>query len=209
MRYLLPCLVLPSAALAGLLTGDEAALLPRLIDSACIDIHDSIGCETVAFLKSESEPDRADLVILTDHRADGGARPLVVVRDFAFNGAMWGMAPSIEQSETGSLQLLSEQTGIGRYPWMQTLTVAWRDGAFVVAGITYTTYDRMTASTVICDVNLRTGGYVLDWAIGGEDGETLDENRETGRGKPEHIPLESWTADHALPAVCAKALDRL
>jgi hypothetical protein len=47
---------------------------------------------------------------------------------------------------------------IGRDRWRQTLTVAWRDDTFVLAGFTYSWYDTLDPEkSGTCDVNLLTG----------------------------------------------------
>jgi hypothetical protein len=100
----------------------------------------------------------------------------------------------------------SEQTGIGRSAWNQTLTLAWRDGAFVVAGYTRSGYDRITGSSARCDVNLLTGDYRIEAVRGGGDGKPesvlLD---RAGRGEAMALPARVWTLDTAEPAPCAEA----
>jgi hypothetical protein len=145
------------------LSPTEAEILPRVIDSICADlVEDDNGCQQVMLLASASTPDRADLIILGDWRTDPPSEPMLVARSAVFNGHMWGMAPSLAVTEAGSLQLTSEQTGIGRFPWYQTLTIAYRDGRFVLAGFTYSTYDRAAGGGMTCDVNLLTGEYAVE-----------------------------------------------
>ena len=118
---LLAC-VFPVTAQAQELSPTESEILPRLIDSLCIDlVEESNGCEQVMVLASATVPDRADLVILRDWRTEPASEPMLIARNLAFNGAMWGMAPELDRAENGSLLLSSEQTGIGRFPWFQTL----------------------------------------------------------------------------------------
>lgn len=183
---------------------DETAVLARLISSACIDLVDEhTGCEQVILLQSTTEPDRADLVILTDWRTDPPSAPLLVARNIVFNGAMWGMAPSLAEADNGSLLLNSEQSGIGRFPWFETLTLAWRDGAFVVAGFSYSTYDRALGGHMSCDVDLLTGGYTVDAT--GYDSEGLAEFPlldEAGIGESLRIAAEDWSAAGVFPAAC-------
>ena len=206
MRHLaLTVLLLSSAspAPAQEIGPDEASVLPRLIDSLCIDIHDNIGCEALVLLASVDQPDAADLLILTDHR-DGGA-PLLVARNVVFNGAMWGMAPYVERRDGEGFFLHSEQTGVGRHPWTQTLTVVWREGRFVVSGYTFTSYDRIENDSYSCDINLRTGAYVSEVAIVDHETETEDVTREAGTGPVIDIALEDWARDWREPEVCHAA----
>jgi hypothetical protein len=202
-------LTLPAAAQT--LSGPESDTLPRLIASACFDlIEDRNGCETVILLASETEPDTADLLVLTDRRIDPAGAPLLVARGIVFNGPLWGMSPWLEQAENGSLLVQSEQTGIGRFPWTQTLTLAWRDGEFVVAGYTRSTYDRITASSAGCDVNLLTGDYVIEALGGGVDNqpESVLVDR-TGRGAPMVLPATAWTIETPSPTACEEAFTLL
>lgn len=169
-RYLFSCISLalataaPSTAVPqDALTVAEAELLPRIIDSVCADlVEERIGCEQVLLLASATTPDRADLIVLSDWRDDPASEPLLIARSAVFNGRLWGMAPSLDISDTGSLLVTSEQTGIGRFPWHQTLTIAHRDGRFVLAGFTYSTHDRAAGGGMTCDVNLLTGDYTVD-----------------------------------------------
>jgi hypothetical protein len=71
---------------------------------------------------------------------------------------MYGQEPWLEASEHGSLKLYSENSAIGRERWEQILTIAYRRGAFMVAGYTYTYYDTLDPDAAgQCDVNLLTG----------------------------------------------------
>lgn len=167
-------------ATAQTLTGSETATLPRLIASACLDlIADSNGCEAVILLASQIEPDTADLIVLTDRRTDPASAPLLVH---------------------------AEQTGIGRFAWTQTLTLAWRDGAFVVVGYTRSDHDRIEAASASCDVNLITGDYVIEAVRGGLDDqpETILLDR-TGRGASMALTASAWTTETPTPAVCDEA----
>ena len=189
------------------LDSDETATLARLIASDCLDIvPDGIGCEQVILLASDSEPDRADLIILTDRRS-GAAVPLLVARGIVFNGAMFGMSPSVSRSDGGSLLLNSEQTGIGRYPWSETLTLAWREGDFVVAGYSWSTYDRALGGYAACDVNLLTGAFTVEAQRQvAETGADIPLMNETGRGAPLRRSALEWATGGAIvPPPCEAA----
>lgn len=210
LRSLVALLTLTGAASAQTLSPDEAALLPRLIDSACLEIVEANnGCEQVILLASETVPDAADLVILTDWRGDPPSVPLAIVRNVAFNGVLWGMEPSMTVTERGSLVLSSQQTGIGRTPWTQDVTIAHRDGAFVVAGITYGSYDRAVGGEFTCDVNLLTGDFAVSALRPDPEDEeaTITVHSSSGRGEAIHLPLSDLTIDTPLPAPCLAGLD--
>jgi len=190
---------LPAAAQD--LSPPEAATLPRLLASACLDLVEAFnGCEQVILLASEVEPDTADLIILTDWRTDPAGAPLLIARAIVFNGPMWGMAPDVEQAGSGSLLLRSGQIGIGNVPWSQTLTLAWRDGGFIVAGYTWSAYDRTTTDTAECDVNLVTGDYTISATRDGAP--RLD---RSGRIAPMARPAAAWAIDAPAPEPCDEA----
>lgn len=106
----LACAVAPPVH-AQDMTLSEALVLPRLIDSACFDlVEDSNGCEQVLLLASDGDVDRADLVILRDWRTDPASEPLLISRGIAFNGAMWGMAPSRSPADDGRDLMMAVQS---------------------------------------------------------------------------------------------------
>jgi len=191
---------LPGLTSAQSLTPAEAELLPRLIDSICIDVHDSIGCETIVLLQSQDHPDTADLLILSDHR-DGGT-VLAVSRAIVFNGALWGMSPWVEERQGEGFVVQSEQIGMGRHPWMQSLTVVWRSGRFVVSGYTFSSYDRIQNDSYSCDINLRTGDYVSEVALFDTETEEEDITRREGTGPVMDIALTDWATQWNEPEVC-------
>ncbi len=196
---------------ADSLNPSEAEILPRLIDSLCVDlVEDSIGCEQVLVLASDTQPDRADLIILTDWREDPGSQPLLIARNVVFNGEMWGMAPDLAAAENGSLMLSSQQSGIGRFPWFQTYTIAFRDNRFVLAGFSYSTYDRAAGGSMNCDVNLLTGDYTVEATS--VDPETEDETvtlSETGQGDPLDLDVANLGTNAPFPAPCEMGLAAL
>ncbi len=74
---------------------------------------------------------------------------------------MFGQDPSIEARPGGSIAVSSQNSAIGRNRWEQTLTIAYRDEQFVVAGYTYSYYDTLdTDENGQCDYNILTGKVV-------------------------------------------------
>lgn len=193
------------------LTPDETALLPRLIDSACVEIVEaSDGCEQVVLVASDTVPDRADMIILRDWRTEPASEPLLIARSAAFNGSMWGMEPSLDVTEDGSLRLSSQQTGLGRYPWFQTLTIAYRDERFVLAGFTYTTYDRGAGGGMQCDVNLLTGEFEVEATqINAETEEAETTFIRTGMIDPLDLDAANIGTNAPFPAPCEEGLAAL
>lgn len=204
MRFLaLFAALLASPATAQDLSLTETDTLPRLIDSLCVDIHPLNGCEQVILLTSRDDESSADLVILSDRRlADDPSAPLLVLRNAAYNGSMWGMSPSLEEGEGRTVLLRSEQSGIGRHPWFQTLRIGWQEDAFRVQGFGYSSYDRFTSGGYSCSLDYDSGDWRAEatWV----DPESEDEQSVAQRGTLDSpAPLLS---DHgafaALPAPC-------
>ena len=193
------------------LTTSEADLLPRVIDSLCIDLVEANnGCEQVTLIANSQEPDTADLIILTDRRTDPGGEPLAVIRQIAFNGAMWGMSPSLEAGEDGTLLLNSEQTGMGRHPWLQTLEITYLDAdtGFAVTGYHYTTYDRMSAAGFTCDFDMDSGQVRMETSIMNPETEQTETTEEEYDLAPARMPLHLWQAFQESPGPCGDGLSR-
>ncbi|MBB5572192.1 MULTISPECIES: hypothetical protein [Rhizobium] len=73
-------------------------------------------------------------------------------------GGIFGQEPSIAAMPNGSIAVMSQNDGYGRYRWHQTLTLAFRNNAFVVAGYTYDLRDNLKAEeSYSCDYNVLTG----------------------------------------------------
>jgi hypothetical protein len=92
-----------------------------------------------------------------------GLQPLFTVPGAVYAGSWSGQSPGLNPLTDNSFSITTEQIGIGRTPWMAQVTVAYRDGIYMVAGYTYDFYDRIDpAHTGSCEVNLLTGDYVVD-----------------------------------------------
>lgn len=80
-----------------------------------------------------------------------------------WQGEMFGTQPDLDVNARGSLLIHSQNEAIGRNRWHETITVAYREGDFVVAGYTYTSRDTLDLdANFSCDVNLLTGQGVLN-----------------------------------------------
>ncbi len=168
-----PAMAGPLANLSGDLNGDGLADRARLVESP--------------------EGGDADLLILAG-RPDGGEDLALRAERLVWVGGV-GQQPGLRITEGGSLQVTSMNEGIGRDRWYQTLTIAWRDGVFVLAGFTYSWYDTLDpANAGSCDVNLLTGRGEL--TRGPEGAATTTRFRTAMRGGP----VAGW--DHAIPPEC-------
>lgn len=136
---------------------------------------------------SETE-EGGDLFIFTD--AGEGWVEAVHARDIVWRGGMYGQEPWLEANEHGSLKIYSENSAIGRDRWEQILTIAYRNGAFVVAGYTLSYYDTLDPDAAgKCDVNLLTGKGV--------------HNDKTFKTKLPATAVADWTMD-TRPPECAR-----
>ncbi len=189
----------------------EAAVLPRLIDTGCFELVDALnGCEQVTLLVSQTAPDSADLFIYPDRRTDASQGPLLVLRSAVFNGALWGMAPVLEPI-SGGFRLRSEQSGIGRFPWFESIDVAHDGQSFVVTAYSFSAYDRALPRNVSCDVDFRTGDYLAELWVEDPEDEAAEPviTSERGSGTPGPRPLSSWTIDAPRPEICMRISEGL
>ena len=165
------------AAISGDWNGDEQ------LDAATITVDDHGGN------------------VFTLYRGDAvdGLRPLVTLTDVIWSGTMAGTLPAFEPRSETAFAIYSQQTAVGRNPWHQHVTVAFRDGDYRVAGFDYSTYDRIDPGhSGDCSVNLLTGRYTLRVD---PEGPTPEYGRE-GQTPERAFPLERLTAGFS-PEICA------
>lgn len=130
---------------------------------------------------------RADLVI---ENANG----TIKAADIAWIGGI-GQRPELDVAPNGSVRVVSMNASIGRNRWYLTLTIAHRDGAYRVAGYTYSWYDTLNPDdNGLCDLNLLTGKGILDK---GENGP-----KRAVRTNVQPLPVTEWKDDHPIPDVC-------
>lgn len=159
------------------------------------------GAPDLAVLTQGGDGDET-LADLTLYHGDGRRLVAVLhVPGVAFSGVMWGQTPGLRARSETSFILASEQTGIGRHPWTQEVTIAFRNGDHVVAGFTHATYDRLDASSRRCDLNLLTGGWERVHHPGAEEGEDPPPERASGSDGPRAFPLAELDAEF-FPAPC-------
>lgn len=76
---------------------------------------------------------------------------------------MYGQMPGLKALQRGSFAVTSGNAAIGRNRWEQAITIAYRDGQFLVAGYTYNDYDTLDPNnTTNCDLNLLSGRGVVN-----------------------------------------------
>ena len=140
----------------------------------------------ILFLRDEG---MADLVL---YEADDveGLQPVLRLDGQIWAGPMAGQMPRLEARSDSSFAILTTQTGVGRTPWSQAVTVAWRNGGWRVAGYDYDFYDRLDLDHYgACSVNLLTGAYTL--TLGPGDGQA--EVQRAGSGDDRAFALSDLT----------------
>jgi len=157
----------------------------KVISSVTGDWNDDGAFDRAVLIQGDDE-DAGLAVYLSD--VNGDMKPAGWGPDIAWSGGSWGQQATLSLSDKGGLQVHTENTGIGRDHWEQILTVAFRGGQMVVAGVTLHTYDTLQEEPPHdCDINLLTGKGIADKksitvATGG-------------------VPLSQWT-DDSLPKAC-------
>lgn len=121
-----------------------------------------------ADMNGDDFPDRAELVQDFEENTFslniflgklGGGEDLVVnAIALGWIGGAAGQQPIFNMTSHGSLQVTSMNESIGRSRWHETLTIAYRDNIFKIAGYTYDWYDTLDVSiNGSCDINLLNG----------------------------------------------------
>lgn len=124
-----------------------------------------------ADLNGDGVPDRAILLrmkegddaMLVIWKGPDLQHPTVITDAIIWAGGP-GQIPELHLAENGSLQVISQNYGIGRDRWQQTLTIAYRKGRYMLAGYTYEWYDSLDLeNSGSCDVNLFNGRGFLSF----------------------------------------------
>jgi hypothetical protein len=166
------------------------AVPPSKIVSAASGAWTDDGSMGRALLIDDPDNDSVDLAIYTGNSADPSQdlKLAAFAHDIASSGNMAGNTAELRQTKKGALQVYSENTAIGRDKWERTMTLAWRGGHFVVAGLTLSDYDDLSpGSGVSCDINYLSG--------------VAKSGRKTLKVSAGGIPVEKWTED-MIPKAC-------
>lgn len=107
------------------------------------------------------------------------------------NLTMYGQEPELAALANGSFTLTTKNDSIGRDRWRQSLTIAYRNFDFIVAGYTFSSYDTIAEdgaenSTRDCDLNVLTGK-------GKSGGRAVS-------GQPQFVLLKDWKNEIARTA---------
>jgi len=151
LRLLLVLLLLPSLSVA-----EPRTVLPENVLSAITADWNNDGQKDRAILVDNPIEGVAELYIYTGK--DRGFFEHSISPEIAWSGSMWGQQPSLEINSDGDLLVKSTNHGMGRTRWFQTLTITYRNGAFVVARFNHSYYDSLDPNdNGECDINLLSG----------------------------------------------------
>lgn len=83
---------------------------------------------------------------------------------------MYGREPELTALANGSFTITTKNDSVGRDRWRQSLTIAYRNFDFIVAGYTYSAYDTLNPDGgAECDLNVLTGkGKTSGGAVSGQ-----------------------------------------
>ena len=101
---------------------------------------------------------------------------------------LYGREPSVKAAGKSSIAVRSQNSAAGRDRWEQTLTLAYRNNQFVVAGYTYSHYDTLDPdSGGTCDYNALSG--------------KLQKNGKDMKAEPRTIAIADWN-DETGQSIC-------
>jgi hypothetical protein len=150
-------------------------------------------------VNNDGLPDRVDLVFNADTDVElqivlgrkgdqeGDLAPAIVKPAIAFHGNDPAQNASLEEGKRGLFAVRSQNESVGRTRWEKTLTIAFRKGEFVVAGLSYLERDTIDQDGGgACDINFLTGKAMR--------------NGRSFPGRNELITLKDWDPDFLPPA---------
>lgn len=142
------------------------------------------GATDLALLVAPGSDDEVVGIYLYVTESDRGLLRLVTAAPDKVWGntrldGLYGRDPAITALANGSIAVMSQNSTIGRDRWEKTLTLAYREGRFIVAGYTYSYYDTIDNDSGSCDYNVVTGKLTRD---------------ETARSvAPRTVSIADWT----------------
>lgn len=146
------------------------------------------GMDRAVLVAPDNQDDDAGLYLYLSDSASPPPQLNIFKPNLAWSGVLWGTIPRLALGKSGSIEVHSMNESIGRNRWTQKLTIAYRKGAFVVAGYTYESYDTLDLNySFSCDINLLTG-------------KGLKNNKPVKTSQP-IVKLADWS-NASLPDVC-------
>jgi hypothetical protein len=174
------------ALLAPCAARAQAPAIANVLSAVTLPFNNDGAMDRAVLVNNE---DGADLYLfLADDSTPSTPKLALVKKNFVWSGGMWGSLPSLSTNGKGSLIVKSENMAVGRNKWEQSLTVARRNGVFVVIGVSYTAYDTLDPKAGgTCDINLATGK-------GARNGKPVTMT-------PAMIKVADWSEDN-MPKAC-------
>ncbi|QGZ35883.1 hypothetical protein [Stappia indica] len=161
----------PASAQTGAQAGQAGDISPQDVLDAAVGDWNKDGREDIALLAVTPGDDmQVGLYVYVREEATNGSLLTLVlaVPDKIWGGrggdtAAFGQEPSIKALANGSIAITTQNSAIGRNRWEHTISLAHRDGRFVVAGLTFNSYDTLQEEEPLsCDLNLLTGRGVVN-----------------------------------------------
>jgi len=176
--------------MAAPLPGAPPAVPPSKVVSATSGAWTNDGSMGRAVLIDDPENSSVDLAIYAGDVSNADSMKLAAfAHDIASSGNMFGNIAELRTTKSGALQVYSENTAVGRDKWERAMTLAYRNGHFVVSGLTLSAYDSLDPKAGgSCDINFLTGK-----AKAGR--KTIKVAASGG------IPVDKWSED-MIPKAC-------
>lgn len=161
MKTLIASLIVSLTAIATW-ASPEVALVDAPSDEQVVQSVSFVGKPgakaQAALVKMENS---ADLSVMITHQYGNDVRYFVALDNQKlgiYNSEMVGNETVLSTTKSGSLELNQQNLAMGRDRWERTLTIAYRDGKYVVAGFTFMYQDTLVPeSGFSCDYNLLSG----------------------------------------------------
>lgn len=158
--------------LTALLTAQSVAAADfdpaRIVDAAVGDWNGDGKPDLALIAEAADDADDDQLGIYIYLRDDhdllrlAASAPAKIWGSTAADG-IYGQEPSIKAAGKSSIAIHTQNSAIGRDRWEQTLTLAYRNNQFVVAGYTYSHYDTLDPDAGgSCDYNALSGKLQKD-----------------------------------------------
>ncbi len=179
--------LLAAPVVAAPLPGAPPVVPPSKVVSAASGDFTSDGSLGRAVLIEDADNASVDLAIYTGD-AGNPMKLAAFAHDIASSGAMFGNMAELRTTKTGALQVHSENMAVGRDKWERTMTLAFRNGHFVVSGLTLSAFDTLDPKAGgSCDINFLSG--------------KAKAGRKAIKVAMGAIPVEKWTED-MIPKAC-------
>lgn len=167
-------------------TQSNTILVDQVIDAAVGDWNGD-GLKDLAVLADSSDPDAEIGLYIYLRDPDSQMLKQAAAAPDRFwgrthAGGMAGQEAAVSALSNGSIAIDTQNAGIGRSRWRSRISVALRNGRFLVAGYTHNEYDTLQQEKPLdCDLNLLSGKGTV--------------NGKAVSFKPVSIRIEDWQED--------------